>query len=390
MLDLVKVDPEVWATETLVAWIKLLRSEATIPNRDALLAKAKMLLRARLSFQGSLMNLQTNPQWNEPWALFTSRDQEALETLDAFMTDESFVIETHWKDSLKQMAKGLVAKLDSAKTESTATASSQETRAWVDDVGRITRGVLARLRKGHWDTTMANAWGVTYMRKFSERFEKEKITGETVITANEVNGKVAWATNPTGESKLLSWPKGTDKMEVPVKFSQTGTGKPWIHFEILAAIPLKAPLDMGYTVTRKVTPVAQAIPGKWSVGDVANIEIIVNAKTDQSWVVVRDAVPAGASHLGTGLDGSSGILNKVPKRNASSSEVQAWPEEYEEKSFAFFTSYAAYLPKGTYVLNYRIRLNSAGDLRLPPTRVEAMYSPEYFGEAPSGNWKVAL
>ena len=62
--------------------------------------------------------------------------------------------------------------------------------------------------------------------------------------------------------------------------------------------------------------------------------------------------------------------------------------EFEEKSNASFTSYAAYLPKGTYRLNYRIRLNSSGTFRLPQTRVEAMYSPETFGESPNGPWVI--
>ena len=178
------------------------------------------------------------------------------------------------------------------------------------------------------------------------------------------------------------------KSAVNVQFQHAGTGKPWVHFETLAAIPLKAPLDMGYKVSRKVTAVVQAKPGSWAVGDVANVELTVVAKADQPWVVVRDPVPAGASHLGTGLEGSSRILDRAPIKK-SSSQVQSWPGEYDEKSQSDFISYAGYLPRGTYNLSYRVRLNSAGEFKLPPTKVEAMYSPESFGESPNAVWKVA-
>ena len=35
-----------------------------------------------------------------------------------------------------------------------------------------------------------------------------------------------------------------------------------------------------------------------------------------------------------------------------------------------------------------IRLNNVGDFALPPTRVEAMYAPEMFGETPNARVKV--
>jgi uncharacterized protein YfaS (alpha-2-macroglobulin family) len=187
----------------------------------------------------------------------------------------------------------------------------------------------------------------------------------------------------------LNWPKGSERGNVQVQFNHSGSGKPWIYFETISAIPLKAPLDMGYQISRKITAVTQTVPGIWKIGDVVNVELTVTAKADQPWVVVRDPIPAGASHLGTGLDGSSRLLDHAPKPNVPTTEIQDWPTEYEEKSHANFISYAAYLPRGTYRISYRVRLNSAGEFKLPPSRVEAMYSPETFGEVPNANWKVS-
>jgi uncharacterized protein YfaS (alpha-2-macroglobulin family) len=35
-----------------------------------------------------------------------------------------------------------------------------------------------------------------------------------------------------------------------------------------------------------------------------------------------------------------------------------------------------------------VRLNNVGDFALPPSRVEAMYAPEMFGEYPNARVKV--
>ncbi|MBX3016412.1 MAG: hypothetical protein KF767_00880 [Bdellovibrionaceae bacterium] len=103
--------------------------------------------------------------------------------------------------------------------------------------------------------------------------------------------------------------------------------------------------------------------------------------------MIRDAIPAGASHLGTGLEGGSALLDRdVVKKDDG--RVQEWPAEFSEKPFGDFISYAAYLPKGKYRVSYRVRLNSAGSFQLPPTRVEAMYAPETFAEAPNAVWTV--
>ena len=47
-----------------------------------------------------------------------------------------------------------------------------------------------------------------------------------------------------------------------------------------------------------------------------------------------------------------------------------------------------YLPRGKHVIAYVVRLNNPGVFAVPPTRVEAMYSPETFGETPNAALEV--
>ena len=103
-----------------------------------------------------------------------------------------------------------------------------------------------------------------------------------------------------------------------------------------------------------------------------------------TWVVVSDPVPGGATILGSGLGRDSAIATRNERKEGS-----AWAA-YEERSFEAFRSYYEYLPKGVVKMQYTVRLNNAGDFALPPSRVEAMYAPEMFGELPNARVKVQV
>jgi uncharacterized protein YfaS (alpha-2-macroglobulin family) len=108
------------------------------------------------------------------------------------------------------------------------------------------------------------------------------------------------------------------------------------------------------------------------------VRLELEAQSDMTWVVVDDPIPASASVFGTGLGSDSRILAKGEKQGGG----WVWPA-FQERSFDAFRSYFEYVPKGNWVVEYTVRLNNAGQFVLPPTRVEAMYSPEMFGELPN-------
>ena len=66
---------------------------------------------------------------------------------------------------------------------------------------------------------------------------------------------------------------------------------------------------------------------------------------------------------------------------------RVWPV-FEERLFEAFKAYYAYVPKGTFTVEYRVRLNQAGLYQLPATRVEAMYASEMLGELPNHEFEV--
>jgi hypothetical protein len=194
--------------------------------------------------------------------------------------------------------------------------------------------------------------------------------------------------NLKNNSMFLPWSKATEKgaAKDTLNVTHQGAGKPWLTLQSVAAVQLKAPFFAGYQIKKTITPVEQAnksLPaGSYTRGDVLRISIEVNASADMTWVAITDPVPGGATILGSGLGRDSEIATQGEKR-----EGYGWAA-FEERSFESFRSYYQYLPKGVVKMEYTIRLNNVGEFSLPPSRVEAMYAPEMFGEAPNARVKV--
>ena len=176
---------------------------------------------------------------------------------------------------------------------------------------------------------------------------------------------------------LLSWPEDGN---ATLELTHQGTGSPWVVISSQAAISRSEAVSSGYTIEKEIVPVEQRRQGEWSVGDVLRVRLIVNADTDRTWVVVADPIPAGSIILGSGLERDSAILVENEERDISPA--------YQERSFEAYRSYFSYMPSGQWTIEYTIRLNTQGLFYLPSTRIEALYSPEVFGELPASTFEV--
>ena len=192
------------------------------------------------------------------------------------------------------------------------------------------------------------------------------------------------AGNYLNNTMFLPWGKAAAGGDLLV--AHEGSGKPWLTVQSVAAVELKAPFSAGYAVKRSVTPVEQtdkSLPaGQYARGDVLRVTLEVDAQTDMTWVVLTDPVPGGATILGSGLGRDSEIASR-----GEEAEGDGWLA-FEERSFEAYRAYYQYLPKGKTRLQYTLRLNNVGNFALPPTRIEALYAPEMFGETPNARVKV--
>lgn len=336
-LTAVAVDANLWPTSGVIDWYNVLQRIKDVPNREQRLKQAEQVLRSRLNFQGTALNFSTE-KTDSLWWLLTSGDQNAVRLMLTFVAAEN----------------------------------------WQADMPRLAQGALLRQKRGAWDTTLANAWGVLAFEKFSQRFERVAVSGASGAQLGARSEKLDWAAEQKGKMVSLPWPAGKDTLKV----DHAGAGKPWVTVQSTAAMPLKQPMSSGFKVTKRWAPVERKQAGRWSKGDIMRITLDLEAQSDMTWVVVDDPIPAGATILGSGLGGDSQFAQRGEKQKG-----WAWIA-FQERSFEGLRTYYQYVPKGKWTLEYTVRFNQTGTFQLPTTRVEAMYATEMFGELPQSTITV--
>jgi len=342
MLGSIQILPEQWPTSALIDWLGILSRVQDIPQRDKRMAEATQLLRSRLTVQGTRLVFSTErtDYW---WWLMSGGDVNAAKLL----------------------------------------ALATQLPGWKDDVPQLVTGLLGRQTRGAWTTTTANAWGVLAVQRYAQVFEKTPVAGSARVALVDASRTFDWskATQKDGVASGmidLPWPAASTA-PATLHVEQQGSGRPWATVRALAAVPLHEPVTAGYRVRRTVTPVEQAVAGKWSRGDTYRVKLDIDAQADMTWVVVSDPVPTGATILGSGLGRDSEI--------ATQGEKKTW-SAFTERTPAAYREYFGYVPKGALSVEYTVRLNNAGEFALPPTRVEAMYAPDVFGEIPNARLTV--
>ena len=334
--------PELWPTSALLDWLSLLRRLPETPPRGKEIEHAERLLRARLTLGGTTLGFSTEAVDRMDWMLATAETNLNRFVLLAFASP-----------------------------------------GFQQDLPRLVKGALGRQRRGAWSTTIANAWGRLALERFAARFETVPVEGENHVVLAPAERRVSWPLPASATPLQLSWPLGPGELTL----RHAGTGAPWAEVQSVAAIPLRAPLFAGYTVSRRWEAVEQKSAGRWSRGDVLRVRLDVEAQSDAAWVVIADPIPTGASILGSGLGRDSALATQGEK-----SEGDGWwcpCRAFTERSFEAYRDYFAYVPKGRLSVEYTLRLNQDGRFELPPTRVEAMYAPESFAELPHEAVEVA-
>ena len=344
-LQSLSINPNLWPTAALIDWLRILQRLDIGPERAGRVQEAMGIARARLSYAGTTLKFSTEDTdfW---WWLMDSADANAAKLILAVVDDP----------------------------------------AWRDELPRVITGALGRQQRGAWMTTTANLWGVLALERFAAKFESTGVSGRSLASLGGASASHDWAAAKGGGRLSLAWPapQGTSGAVSPAVLSvaQQGNGKPWLSVQALAAVPLTAPVSAGYTITRTVTAVERKTEGQWSRGDVLRVRVEIDAQADMTWVALNDPVPTGATLLGSGLGRDSALATRTEKREGS-----AWLA-YEERAQDAYRASWEFMSRGKHSIEYSLRLNSAGRFALPPSRVEAMYAPDSFGEVPNAVLEV--
>jgi alpha-2-macroglobulin len=248
---------------------------------------------------------------------------------------------------------------------------------WAADAPRMMIGVGLRQQRGHWDTTPANAWGSVAVRRFEAAYPGAAAGTTTARLGSQVQTRM-WPRLPSGAPSAAPEPMSfpLPAQSASLLISHSAQPAPWATVSVRAAVPLSAPAFAGYRVSREVSFIERKRADALSAGDVLKVRITVEAPVDRTWVVIEDPVPAGASIV-SGGGGQSALL-----AGQAGGGEGAWPS-YIERGNDAWRAYFDWLPQGRTTVEYVLRVNGAGRFQLPPTRVEAMYSPEIHAALPN-------
>jgi uncharacterized protein YfaS (alpha-2-macroglobulin family) len=335
MLGQIGLAPNEMPTAALTDWLVALdRIKGADP---ALRAAAERTLRTRIVYEGSRLDLVD--AGSAPWWLMVSSDEMALRALLATLGRPG----------------------------------------WQDEAPRMMVGIALRQRRGHWDTTPANAWGTIAARRFAALYPPGAVAGTTTARLGPAAVTRAWP--QAGDAPLLRLP--LPSKPTPLLLSQSGGMGPWAQVAVTAAVPLTRPLFAGYRMEKRVAVLQQRVPGRLTRGDVLKVRITVDATAERNWVVINDPIPAGATIIGS-LGGQSQQLAQA------ASDGEGVQPAYVERGQDAWRGYFEWVPRGSFTVEYAVRLNGVGRFQLPPTRVEAMYSPDIRAAVPNRPITVSM
>ncbi|KQS03130.1 alpha-2-macroglobulin [Sphingomonas sp. Leaf357] len=354
MLGQIGMTPADMPTSTLSDYLVALDRVAGLANAQALKTSAESVLRTRLVYEGTRLDL--SDQNTAPWWLMSSGDEGAI--------------------------KAVIATLGRP--------------GWQDDAPKMMVGVSLRQSRGHWDTTTANAWGTIAAKKFASIYPASAITGATTMSLGSATVSRAW---PLAVNlRQIGFP--LPAVQTPLRLAQASGAGPWANVSVSAAVPLTQPLFAGYRMAKKTEVMQARTKGILTRGDVVKVTITVEASAERNWVVVNDPIPAGATIVGD-LGGQSKLLNADAKAGdgtefaAVDGDGKAWDVQvgvqpaYIERRNDAWRGYFSWVPRGRFTIVYVMRLNGAGRFSLPPSRVEAMYSPAIRAAVPNAPVSVA-
>ena len=232
---------------------------------------------------------------------------------------------------------------DLRRRERQQAAARADRRAGVEGRHAAPRARRARpQQRGRWNTTVANAWGVVALGKFSARFEATPVTGTTTAaTLGDAAFTHAW--QPDDGSKTFA-----QRLAVAATRRESVGARAGRHRRAVGdAAKHRGDPAEGAAVER-LSHHAHASrrsssrrPGEWRRGDVARVTLDVDAQADMTWVVVDDPIPAGAPRSAA----ASAATRRSPRR-ASSGRARCGPRSRSARSTRFARTYR-YVPKGT-------------------------------------------
>lgn len=341
-------------TSSLIDYYLINKRLSDNRQSEKLVSDIEQEINNRLIFNGSRVDFNTADK-DEWWWYMVSSDYNVFRLIEAFIDNEK----------------------------------------WKNEIPKLIRGAIERQKNGHWSTTTANAWARVVLDKFAQKFESETVTGKTAVGYAQKSYDFDWGKfNPTAKNNIfIPWQKDQPLDKSNFEIKHQGEGKAWANIGIYAAVPTTKDISYGYKISRQIKPLVEKTPNVISRGDLWKVTINFEAQNNMTWVVLSDPIVAGGKILGEGDGRDTKLINendevKNVDTEANNQNLLSTDPTFVERTFDFYRAYYRFLPKGQHTITYNVRINNPGEFQLPPTRIEAMYAPDVYGEKP--NKKISV
>jgi len=253
-------------------------------------------------------------------------------------------------------------------------------------IPKVVRWLLDQQKTGCWRTTQENLYVVDALATYFKAYEKEEpnFTAEVRIAGGEFMKELfkGRSLKPVAkEIPLTDLQRGAD---YPLDFLKDGPGRLYytVRMNYYPTTETKAK-DEGIAVTKSIDRLVET-PGTVPTiasGVVSKITLTISTNQQRNFVVVDDPIPAGFEIINTSFQ-TSGV--DLGRQEHNPGEWWTWnPFRHREMYDDHALFFADYLPAGSYVLTYFVRVTSYGTFQAPATRAEGMYEPEVFGQTSS-------
>ena len=187
--------------------------------------------------------------------------------------------------------------------------------------------------------------------------------------------QIDWANAAAAAGRTSPWPAQPGRP----RHRSPRHRRPVAHRHSRAAIPLTAPLSSGYRITKTVTPVEprdagpaqrRRPPARPPRGRGAERHDLGGGRRSDPRPAPRTSAPAWRA------------TRRSHDRRAARDELDHRPASSSAASTPIAPTTTS-CRRASRQPSTTIRLNQSGHFELPPTRVEALYAPEMFGEIPN-------
>jgi hypothetical protein len=221
-----------------------------------------------------------------------------------------------------------------------------------------------------WKTSKATADAVYALLLRGENVLASDELVEVTLADTPIKPEIVEAGTGFYEQKFIRREVKPEHGHVTVKKVDKGVAWGSLHWQYLEDMskvtayegtPLKLTKSLYLKQNTKKGPVLEAVKGPVQVGDELVVRVVLKTDRDMEYVHLRD-------HRGSGTEPVN-VLSRYKYQDGL-----AYYETTRDTASHFFIDY---LPKGTYVFEYSVRVQLKGKYQTGMAAIQCMYAPEF-------------